>query len=201
MTDEDNVERMLRIHGRDTVRARLEAKTRKTASCWLWTGPLNTRGYGHMVITCTRAMAHRVSYWINRGQIPKGESVLHACDVPACVNPEHLRVGTARDNAADAIARGRTLRGERGTKAKLTEQQALEVIRLWSQGERTQAQIAGLFGVTGSTVANIASGKTWVHLPRPRVPRIGRPKGVGGQPNSTDSEDPSRPRACAPEAE
>lgn len=79
---------------------------KKTDSCWLWTGIVDRRGYGR-VYRGRMVFAHRFSYELHVGQIPKGLIVRHSCDVPGCVNPDHLRLGTQRDNVGDMFARGR----------------------------------------------------------------------------------------------
>ena len=81
------------------------------SGCWLWTASTMSRGgYGKMTVEqgeqqCTGA--HRVSWMLHKGEIPKGMWVLHRCDVPACVNPDHLFLGDVVDNNRDAIEKGR----------------------------------------------------------------------------------------------
>lgn len=77
------------------------------SGCWLWLRVPTTAGYGMMQINGRHLYAHRVSYELNVGPIPRGLMILHSCDTPACVNPKHLRPGTAKDNTADSLARGR----------------------------------------------------------------------------------------------
>ena len=75
--------------------------------CWLWTGAMTTGGYGSFSFNGKPRKAHRWSYEFHKSPIPKGLFVCHACDVPACVNPNHLWVGTARDNAVDMVRKNR----------------------------------------------------------------------------------------------
>ena len=87
---------------------RFWSKVEKTNTCWLWTGATSA-GYGqfkHAEMNAT-ASVHRLAYLSLRGQIPAGQRVLHRCDVPNCVNPEHLFLGTQRDNMRDCSAKGR----------------------------------------------------------------------------------------------
>ena len=78
--------------------------------CWLWQGSVQASGYGNSWDGTAVVTAHRVSYQIHHGEIPAGRDVMHTCDVPACVNPAHLRAGTRSENMVDAGAKGR-LRG------------------------------------------------------------------------------------------
>jgi hypothetical protein len=83
-------------------------KVDKSGECWLWTGALASNGYGRITpVTGVSAGAHRVSYELHNGPIPKGMMVMHSCDVPSCVNPDHLSLGTAKDNMADMWTKGR----------------------------------------------------------------------------------------------
>jgi hypothetical protein len=88
--------------------------------------------------------------------------ICHTCDNPACVNPKHLFAGTPRDNVKDMIGKRRHQHGETAHNARLTEQQALEVLR--SSG--SQRAIAAKYGICQSHVSLIKSGKHWGHLQR-----------------------------------
>lgn len=76
-------------------------------ACWLWPGPRNAQGYGIVCAEGKAEGAHRVSYKIHRGKIPRGKLVLHDCDNPPCVNPDHLHLGDQKMNSMEAASRGR----------------------------------------------------------------------------------------------
>lgn len=75
--------------------------------CWIWAGARLPRGYGRLGIDGRQFLAHRVSYALYRGEVPNDLLVCHTCDVPSCVNPDHLFLGTAQDNIRDAVNKGR----------------------------------------------------------------------------------------------
>lgn len=83
------------------------AKVHKTDACWMWTGAVNGHGYGHCGRHGHTHSAHRLAWELAYGAIPEGMSVLHRCDVPLCVRPEHLFLGTQADNIHDMHAKGR----------------------------------------------------------------------------------------------
>ena len=90
-------------------------KVEKTDGCWLWTGARSTclsrknaLVYGHMRIDGKYKKAHRVSYELHFGEIPKGKIVMHSCDTPLCVNPKHLSLGTKKMNGADMARKNRS---------------------------------------------------------------------------------------------
>lgn len=95
-----------------TVMERFDAKyiPEPNSGCWIWLGQPRAQGYGGFRHEGKRKLAHRASYEIHIGLIPSGLHVLHKCDVTACVNPDHLRLGTNNDNIADKFARGRVAR-------------------------------------------------------------------------------------------
>lgn len=93
-------------------RHRLDGQTLKDSSgCWLYTGSKSHNGYGHFRIGRKTFRAHRIAWELAFGAIPEGVRVLHTCDQRACVNPEHLFLGTQLDNMADCKAKGRNARG------------------------------------------------------------------------------------------
>lgn len=95
------------------IEDRFFAKVNKTPACWIWTGSTSgSKGYGKFSVTSRlygRKMvrAHRFSWVLHHGVIPRGEHVLHRCDNPLCVNPDHLFLGTQRTNLQDMIQKGR----------------------------------------------------------------------------------------------
>jgi hypothetical protein len=132
------------------------------SGCWLWEAGLDDKGYGRITISRTRKMhyAHRVAYLLYKGLPTK--NVLHICDLPCCVNPEHLYDGTHKDNAEDRKKRNRSAdqNGENGPRAKLTGAQVLAI----RADKRFQKDIAKDYGITQVTVCNIKKRVSWKHV-------------------------------------
>lgn len=126
------------------------------SGCWLWTGS-KRHGYGAFKYMTTVEQAHRASYMLFVGLIPDGMLVCHKCDVPACVNPDHLFIGTNYDNIHDASTKGRLSSGEGHYNAKLSKAQITE-IRATRHGGQTLEAIATKFGVRSSHISAIVSG-------------------------------------------
>lgn len=140
--------------------------------CWLWTAARDRRGYGHFSIKNAQAGAHRVSWELHNGPIPAGLFVCHRCDWPRCVNPAHLFLGTAADNNADMVAKGRQsrgarhadkIRGEKSGAAKLTEAKVRDIMACSSKGASLSA-LSVKHGVTNTTVWRVVHGKAWRHV-------------------------------------
>lgn len=123
-------------------------------------------GYGVMRILGKKVRMHRHSYRLHFGEIPSGLSVLHRCDNPSCVNPDHLFGGTAAENAADRHAKGRdaTPTGESNARAKLTEADVYAIRSLWAAGGWTKVALAKRFGVSDVAILNAITGRSWGHL-------------------------------------
>ena len=134
----------------------------KTPGCWLWAGTVNADGYGLAHNVRGIVLAHRIVWTLVHGPIPAGMCVLHSCDVPACVNPGHLFLGTRADNCRDRAAKGRTVAshcyGLANGKARLSDDEVAEIRRLYVPG-RGVCKLAARFGISHSTLINIAVGR------------------------------------------
>ena len=130
--------------------------------CWEWRGGRQAFGHGRLRVCGRRWLAHRFSYTISFGPIPHGLFVLHKCDNPPCVNPNHLYVGTQNDNVQDRVDRDRSAFGEDSGKTCLTNEQVFDIQRLYNTGNYTQRDLAARYGVSISCVGNIIDGKRWV---------------------------------------
>lgn len=136
--------------------------------CWIWMGSKLRAGYGQFRGT----KAHRVAYQLTKGPIPKKLFACHKCDRPECVNPDHIFIGTAKDNMEDKMRKGR--QGDSGTKtppsgsknvkAKLNEVQVLEIRKIYQSGKLSSSELARSYNVTKSTICCIIRRKTWNHI-------------------------------------
>lgn len=129
-------------------------RVKKTESCWLWIGTTNKYGYGIVLVDKKSKRAHRVSYELHKGPIPADLVVMHSCDTPSCVNPEHLSVGTKLDNNRDCKEKKRNAFGSKNGHSKLTDEQ-VDLIRSLPF---TQIQLSKMFGVSQSQISRIRSG-------------------------------------------
>ena len=148
-------------------------RIRVTKTCWIWTGRRLRDGYGtfHARSKKPSVRAHRFAYQEAYGPIPHGLWVLHRCDVPLCVRPDHLFLGTAKDNAEDRDRKGRhraglalhperAARGEAVGGSKLNPNSVREVRKCLAEGESANT-IARALGVSKATIQDIRRGRTW----------------------------------------
>lgn len=144
-----------------TVEQRLWAKVdrRGPSECWPFrTAP--SHDYGQIAQGRRLILAHRLAYTLTKGAIPAGMVVRHACDNPPCCNPAHLTVGTPGENSRDMTERGRQARLWRISTTKLTDEQALEVIRRRRDGEPS-AHLAAEYGISRAYVDDLAAGRAY----------------------------------------
>lgn len=132
----------------------------KTDTCWLWSGtPNKVNGYGRVNVGRAIIGAHRLSYMLMHGDIPKGLIVRHTCDTPLCVNPEHLVTGTQKDNMQDCIERGRKPRGEHASTAKLSNREVADIRWLYENRAWPIVRLAKHFSVDRTTISRIVHGR------------------------------------------
>lgn len=145
----------------------------RDAECWIWLGA-TSRGYGSFWVHGTRTIrAHRVAWMLEHGAIPAGLFVCHRCDNQLCVRPDHLWLGTTSDNQRDSVKKGRhgtqrqpmettlaKLHGEKHWNAKLTTDQAAEILRRHRDGEPTR-DLARAFRLHPSSIRRIVAGDRW----------------------------------------
>lgn len=159
--------------------------------CWIWEGLLSPQGYGRFYVGRRSLPAHRVAYQISERTLSRNEFACHKCDNPACVRPDHIFIGTQKDNVDDMMKKGRQVsglkvkpecaargdrhgsrtqpervcRGERNPSSRLTEDQVREIRRRYSTGLIWQKTLALQFGVTTSNIKKIIARTAWKHIP------------------------------------
>lgn len=148
----------------------LIAKTRKIfrsrdTECWEWTAGKIKDGYGHVRYQRDMWLTHRLAWKLTKGSIPEGKRILHKCDNPPCINPDHLFIGTDKDNRDDMISKGRQ-RFPNGTEigiAKLTDEKVREIRSLHAVGI-SYSEIGRRYGVSHVAVRLAIIGRTWKHV-------------------------------------
>ena len=165
----------------DKTISRFWAKVQMGDSCWLWTASKRSKGYGafcwHEQGQLVQGRAHVFSFRLLYGAIPLGLCVLHKCDNPACVNPDHLFLGTKSDNNEDMRRKGRHVpggthcgangnwkRGEAHHAAKLDAAKVQEIRALYASGSWSYSKLAARFSVGVSAIHKVVNGSRWSHI-------------------------------------
>jgi hypothetical protein len=143
------------------IKSRLLSKiVHVDSGCWIWTGQKSQKGYGVLQIQkknkIKKYRAHRLSYEVFKEPIPEGLYVCHSCDTPACINPDHLWVGTVQENNADKVAK------QRGN-TRLSVEKVIEIKKMLAEGY-SKYQIAEIYDVHPRTIFDIKTGRTWRHV-------------------------------------
>lgn len=132
--------------------------------CWEWKNPKSRNDYISFRILGRTTSCHRISWELTFGAIPSGLFVLHHCDNPICVNPNHLFLGTQTDNMRDKMEKGRwrgnNLCGEKASNVKLSKRDVLRILNLSRRG-KTRYELADKFGVSYSAIKSILTGNSW----------------------------------------
>jgi hypothetical protein len=128
----------------------------KTADCWLWSGSKDKDGYGIYHVCRVTKKSHRIAWEIAFGEIPKGLCVLHRCDNPACVRPDHLFLGTHADNVRDKHNKGRQGKGN----TSIPDETVRKIIAMRKETGATFMAIGSAFGISHSQASRIFSGRS-----------------------------------------
>jgi hypothetical protein len=139
--------------------------------CWIWNKKKridprypNRFDYGIILIGSEEIAAHRLSYDLFINDIEEDKNIIcHRCDVPSCINPNHLFAGTQKENIQDAVSKGRMARGEKNGQVKLKEKEVIEIKKLLKLGGHHQ-EIADKFNVSRRAIYGIAVGRNWAWL-------------------------------------
>lgn len=129
--------------------SKVDKSTTDPDGCWTWTKYLDPEGYALIYVKPKMRLVHRFSYLIAYGILPDDLKVLHKCDNPSCVRPDHLFLGTQLDNIRDRDQKGRQAKGEKHFRCRLTDDQVFEVRRLHTEG-KTWREVALLIDVSES---------------------------------------------------
>lgn len=142
-------------------------KITKSNFCWVWRGLVTKDGYGRISIYGKTVLTHRLSWVLHFGEIPKELGVLHKCDNPSCVNPDHLFLGTFQENMRDKINKKRHTFGSIVEQSDLTERDILEIRRRYesrSSGSNGSKSLSKEFNISQVSINDIVTRKTWKHI-------------------------------------
>jgi hypothetical protein len=149
---------------RPTIREKFEQRFERGSGCWNWTGTIEGYGYGVLDHNWKRYRAHVLALEFDGRPVPKGMVACHHCDNPRCVRPDHLYVGTVKDNAIDAKERGRLRTGSHHHNSRLTEGAVAEMRSVYTGKRGDVSKLARRFGVSRQTAARAIKGATWGHV-------------------------------------
>lgn len=125
-----------------------------TSGCWIWTGCKNNKGYGQVKFNGKTHFTHRLSYYFYFGQLLEGQEICHKCDNPICCNPDHLFLGTTRDNMIDCLLKGRR------SASKLNAEK-VKMIREMHLNGIDRSVLMHQFNISRNALNDVISGRSW----------------------------------------
>lgn len=140
-------------------------KTDDLNDCWKWKNKTHSERYGQIQFDKQMFLAHRYSWELHNGAIPNGLFVCHRCDVPSCVNPNHLFLGTPEDNNKDMASKNRSCKGEKNSNAKLTLEQVKGILAMHKAGVAIRF-IAAEYRIKPRTIEAVVRGQNWKWVER-----------------------------------
>ncbi len=151
-------------HTAQSLRETLENRSERIpeSGCQIWLGAVDVWGYGIIHVRDKVLKTHRLSWEFHRGEIPAGLFVLHRCDIPCCISPNHLFLGTLVDNSQDCLKKGRNAdtRGTKNGRAKLSVSDVLAI----RTDCRPRKQIAAQYGISLALIQKIKHRDNWTHI-------------------------------------
>ena len=136
----------------------------ETTGCLLWPRKGNIDGYGGYKIGDVRYLPHRLVWEMANIKIPAGFCIMHTCDVPLCINIDHLRAGTWGDNNRDRMRKGRSAVGEKSGRVKLSDAKVRDIRLRYATGNTTCDELGRIFGVSNHQISQIVTFKSWRHI-------------------------------------
>lgn len=132
--------------------------------CWLWTGAVDTPGYGAVGWYGKKRNTHRVAYELANGPIDRNMDICHRCDVRLCCRPTHLFAASRLENVHDSIRKGRHTKGENCGSAKMSEPLVKLLILVHERLQMGSTEISRVTGINRHTIESVLNGKNWKHL-------------------------------------
>lgn len=145
---------------RKSLKDRLRAGCFKTGECWVWNKSVASSGYGQIRLNYKNLRANRASYMVFKGEIPDGMVIRHTCDNKLCINPEHLILGSCKQNSQDMVERDRQAKGERNGRCKLSESDVQAI----KDSKLSYSQLAKQFGISKGHAHRVKNGVAWSFL-------------------------------------
>lgn len=143
---------------------RLINRIKKENECWIWCGYISNHGYGVSSYRSKSILVHRLSWILFKGLMSSDLDVCHHCDNPKCINPDHLFLGTAKDNIIDCFNKKRkSHKGEKHPNSKISENDVIKIFELRKIGW-THQKLADMFKITQGTISNILHRRLWKHV-------------------------------------